>query len=462
MTTTRDPGPMALFPLPQEGLGGVGSAFGRTRLRTFIATRWLAVIGQLLAIVFVQFALGFDLPMTACLVVIAASAWLNVVLMLVFPTQRLARPLEASFQFGFDVVQVAVLIGLTGGLSNPFLLMLLAPVSVAAVSLPPRRATLVALLAFVCVTAMAFISLPLVGPEGYLFAIPPVFEWGHYGAATIGLAFFAISAIRVTQDETRLVKALDAAQIVMAREQKISALGALAAATAHELGTPLATIHLVAKEMAADLQPDDPRRADVELLSEQAERCRTILGRLGETQEPGDIVHAHLPLSALLDEASAPYGSRGINLVARTRADESATSRRVPVLKRSPELFHALGAFIENAVSFAAHTVAVTAVYGDELVTIIIEDDGPGFSPSVLPRLGEPYLSERGVGNSGGGNMGLGFFIAKTLVERTGGEVLPFNKTIPETGAVVRLRWPRSVLEAASDWSVNTNDLHKG
>ena len=448
-----------IFSLPKEGLGGVGSAFGRLRVRTFVATRWLAILGQAIAVLFVYFGLGFSLSLGLCLAAIAVSAWLNVFVMIAFPSQRLATTPEVVAQFAFDILQVAFLIAITGGLENPFVLMIMAPVTIASVSLETRYSMGLALLALACTAAMAFFHLPLPSPPGEDLQVPILLQIGQFCAVTIGLAFFALSSIRVSRDEARLVRALDAAQVVMAREQKLSALGALAAATAHELGTPLATIHLVAKEMAADLEDDDPHKEDARLLSEQADRCRSILRRLAQERETGDIVHARIQLSTLVEEAARPHKGRDKLVEVRTFAHSTATDLTEPKLDRSPEILHALGAFVENAVSFADSYVSLDAVWSDRIITISVTDDGPGFSPTVLPKLGEPYISERSQKHAGGGDMGLGFFIAKTLIEQSGGEVATFNRPEPEKGAVVRLRWERAALEAETTWSAHETGL---
>ena len=408
----------AIFTLPPEGLGSAQSALGRTRLRTFITLRWLAVAGQTAAVLFVSFGLGFEMPLALCLSIIAASAWLNVFLSFAFQSQRLTRGWEATLQLAFDTVQLAALIAATGGLSNPFLLLLVAPVTVAALSLSSFRASLIALLALVLAALMPLIHMPLPwGVANSSIALPPLFQLGQFAALAVGVVFFALSAARVSQDEARLVRALDAAGVVMAREQRLSALGAMSAMTTHELGTPLATIHLVAKELQADLDPEDPRAEDIILIAEQADRCRAILATIREAREATDIVHARIPLDALVAEAA-------------------------------PEVLHALGAFIENAVSFADTRVNVVATWTADQIMVTISDDGPGFAAEVLPKLGEPYVSQRGEAHLGGGDMGLGFFIAKTLIERTGGRIATRNRTPPKRGAVVQTLWPLTLLQA--------------
>ena len=437
----------ALFALAPEGLGAAGSALGRTRLRTFITLRWLAVIGQTVAVLFAAFWLGLDQPLGLALGVIALSAWLNVFLSFAFPQQRLLSGSEAALQLGFDTVQLSALIALTGGLSNPFLLLLIVPVTVAAVSLKPAWATVLAMLALALAAMMPLFSLPLPWFEGEALELPSLYQWGQYSALAVGVVFFAITAWRVSQDEARLVRALDAAQIVLAREQRLSALGAMSAMTAHELGTPLATIHLVAKEMASELGDNAQLAEDAQLLVEQAERCRGILGRLAQEREAGDIIHARMPLRAVAEDAAAPPRGLGVELLVHAHPGVGGRGK-APFVNRSPEILHALSAFIENAVSFAETEVRVTARWTDDQISFTIRDDGPGFSSEVLPRLGEPYVSQRGEAQAGGGDMGLGFFIAKTLIERTGGRIATRNASLPASGAVVQAVWPRKALES--------------
>jgi len=435
-----------------EALRSVGAAFGRTRLRTLVSLRWMAIAGQAAAVLFVQYGLGFDLPLAACLAAVGASAWLNVALMAVFPSQHLSSPAETAGQLAFDTVQVAVLIGLTGGLENPFLLMILAPVTVGASRLLPAYAGALALLALVCCAGMWVWGLDLPWGAGEPLDIPPLYQAGQLAAVAIGLIFFTVSAWRTGRDESHLVSALDAVQAVLAREQQLSALGALAAATAHELGTPLATIHLAARELGRSVKPGHPAREDVELIIEQAERCRTILRQISQRRHMTDAAMARATLPSLIEEAAEPHQGSGIRVQCSCSPLAGGAGERPPEVIRKPEIIHALGAFIENAASFAAKDVSVNARWSDDEVRIYVTDDGPGFAPSVLAKLGEPYFAERGIEQRGGG-MGLGFFIACTLLERTGARVTPYNRQFPARGAVIRIVWPRSAIEAPAGWA---------
>lgn len=451
---TEDKSDAPFLNLVPEGLAGVGSVFGRTRLRTMVALRWMAVAGQTAAVLFVHFGLGFHLPLAACLAAIAISAWLNIFLTAALPEQRLASQLETTAQSAFDVLQLAILIALTGGLDNPFLLMILAPVTVAASRLRPSYAVLLALTALICIAVMALVARPLPWYDGRTLELPPTYRWGQFAAVSIGLVFFAISAWRTGRDEARLVRALEAAEEVLSKEQRLSALGALSAATAHELGTPLATIHLVAKEMSRAVPKESEFYEDAALIAEQAERCRGILKQISIRGEAMDAAHAKMPVKALLDETTGPHRGLGIkiSLTLEPMADATEAARRPPDLKRKPEIVHAIGAFVENAVSFAEREVTVAARWNDRELRIYISDDGPGFSPNVLPKLGEPFLSQRG-SNQRGGGMGLGFFIARTLLERTGARMTPFNRVPPHHGAVVKVVWRLDDIRAPEGWA---------
>ncbi len=443
-----------LIDLAPEGLAGVGSVFGRTRVRTLVSLRWIAVVGQVFAVLFVYYGLGYDLPLSGCLAVISASAWVNVVLTALHPAQRLASQKETALQSAFDVVQLTTLIGLTGGLDNPFSFMIVAPVTVAASRLRPGYALLLLGLGLVCLGILSLISVPLPWIEGETLSLPSTYRWGLFASVAIGLTFFAVSSWRTGRDEARLVRALEAAEEVLAKEQRLSALGALSAATAHELGTPLATIHLVAKELQRATDEKSETYEDVALIAEQAERCRNILRQISRRGEASDAAHAKLPVLALIKEISDPHAGLGIDIQLSSEPLEGFAGEKMfpPEIRRRPEIIHALGAFVENAVSFAEKEVQVAARWSEEELRIYIIDDGPGFSSTVLPKLGEPYLSQRGENQIGGG-MGLGFFIARTLLERTGARMKPYNRRAPAKGAVVRISWMLNTIRAAPGWS---------
>lgn len=418
------------------------SATSRVRVRTLIVLRWLAVVGQTIAVLFVRYGLNVEFPLGWALAAIGVSVALNLALTFMRRAQELALEWEAAAQLAYDVVQLAVLLALTGGLQNPFVFLFVAPVAVSATILRPAVTAMLAALTFGCVGAISVLRLPLPWPEGATpFNLPPLYQLGIAAAVLVGLGFTSVYAWRVAAEEERLNIALAAVQAVLAREQTLSALGGLAAAAAHELGTPLATIHLVAKEMARELKPDDPRAEDLQLLVTQSERCRAILGQLSARRETGDVMYARAPIRAFLEEIAGPHEGLGADIVITAQGDGSLD------VKRMPEIVHALGGIVENAVGFAKTRVDIDANWTSETLEIAVRDDGPGFAPAILSRLGEPYLTERDHQGVAGG-LGLGFFISKTLLERTGAKLDVRNRRPPNQGAVVKTVWPRTSIEA--------------
>ena len=422
-------------------LPGFWGATSRVRVRTLILLRWLAILGQTVAVLFVRYGLDVEFPLFWALAAIGVSVALNVALIATRRSQELAREWEAAAQLAYDAVQLAVLLALTGGLQNPFVFLFVAPVAVSATVLRPAVTAMLAALTFVCVGAISVWRLPLPWPDDATFVMPPLYQLGIAAAVLVGLGFTSVYAWRVAAEEERLNIALAAVQAVLAREQTLSALGGLAAAAAHELGTPLATIHLVAKEMARDLAPNDPRAEDLQLLVTQSERCRAILGQLSANRERGDVMIQRAPIKSLLEEVASHHEGLGAEIVIDARGDGPLEVRRMP------EIVHALGGIVENAVGFARSRVDIEARWDGETISIAIRDDGPGFAPGVLNRLGEPYLTERDEEGVAGG-LGLGFFISKTLLERTGAKLEVRNRRPPQQGAMVNACWPRGSIEA--------------
>jgi len=427
---------------------------GPVRLRTLTALRWLAVGGQTLAILGVHFVLGFPTPLGLCLGAIAASAWLNLFTILRFSPQRFLSDREAAAYIAFDIIQLCALLALTGGLLNPFSALIIAPVTIAASFLPLRLTVLIGVLAVAGVSLLSLYHLDLPWRPGETLSLAPVYKAGVWAALSFTILFFAAYAHRIAAESAQMRSALAATQLVLAREERLSALGGLAAAAAHELGTPLATIQLTAKEMLHELPEDNELYEDAALLVSQAERCRDILGRLSHHGDAGDAMHDRIEVAALLREAAAPFIDQpgGPKIRIETNSMDGAPE---PVLRRRPEIIFGLRNFIENAVGFAREEVVMTAGWSADDLSIAVNDDGPGFTPEILTRLGEPYVAARaGARSLSGrkGGMGLGFFIAKTLLEGAGAEITFTNRqwgdAPAQTGASVLARWPIVALSA--------------
>jgi two-component system sensor histidine kinase RegB len=414
---------------------------GRVRVRTLVATRWIAVGGQIVTLLAVSEGLGAPLPMTSAMAAVGCSAALNLWVMLRRGLNGWHSDGEAALFLAYDVLQLSALLYLTGGLNNPFSMLVVAPIAISASTLSLGSTLALLLLAFGCLSLLMPLHLPLPWPGGGL-DLPQVYVMGMWTALSLGMAFVAFYAWRVAEEARRMSDALAATQLALAREQELSSLGGLAAAAAHELGTPLGTIALVAKELAREIDGTDEIAEDIRLLNGQAERCREILARLAHNpQGQAEASLGIMKLGALLLAAAEPHRREGKRLeVERISIDSSPE----PMLRRSPELLQGLANLIDNAMDFARAEVRLRASWSREDVLLEIDDDGPGFALEVLGLLGEPYVSTR----RGVGGMGLGVFISKTLLERTGGS-LSFRNRPRGRGATVAIAWPRGTIEAS-------------
>ncbi|GJD49200.1 Sensor histidine kinase RegB [Methylobacterium crusticola] len=417
------------------------------RLDTLVRLRWLAVAGQSAAVAGAHLGLGLPLPFGWCFLVIAASSWLNLGLRIRFPASHRLSDDAAVLLLGFDIIQLAALLFLTGGLQNPFALLFLAPVLISATALPPARTLALGLLAVGLATLLALVYRPLPWFANEKLELPFLYVSGVWTAILLGTAFTGVYAWRVAEEARQLAQALAATELVLAREQHLSQLDGLAAAAAHELGTPLATITVVAKELDRQLGPSaTPAVAeDLRLLRDQVERCRGILSKLTSLDDDQSGFFETISLSHLVEELVAPQRALGIALEASTRGEGPE-----PSCRRNPGVLFGLANIVDNAVDFAESRVAIEARWTLERVSLDIRDDGPGFAPDVLLRVGEPYVSTRSAAQAGseaGTGLGLGLFIAKTLIERSGAQLTLGNAVDPSTGAVVRIVWPRHVFE---------------
>jgi two-component system sensor histidine kinase RegB len=429
------------------------------RLKTLIALRWFAVIGQAATVFVVYYWLDFELPLAACLSVVALSAWLNVAMRMHYGNVQRLAPGPVAWLLAYDIAQLTVLMVLTGGLENPFAFFVLAPVSIAAISLPLRYTLPLGLFALSTSTLIAFLYWPLPWSSTETLVQPPLYIFATWAANLVAIVYIGAYAWQVAEEGRLMADALTATELVLAREQHLTQLDGLAAAAAHELGTPLSTIALVAKELQHALGPDSPHASDLKLLREQTQRCREILGKLSALPS-GWAPFERMKLSALIEEVAAPHRNFGIAIDVVLPDDRAGE----PVVARSPAILYGLGNLTENAVDFAGARVEIAVRWSEQDIAVTISDDGPGFPPEIINRIGEPYVTSRRrpAGDAEESGLGLGFFIAKTLLERSGATLAFLNRPAPERGAVVRVRWPRTDLEAAEpqDLSAETTSLN--
>ena len=424
------------------------------RLRALIVLRWIAVGGQLAAITVAESVIGLNLPVELCYMAIGASAAANLIAIFSFPENRRLNEGEVVAMLLFDVSQLCFLLYLTGGLNNPFALLVLAPVTISASVLRLKSTLILGGAALILLTLVGFVHMPLVTQSGTVLRLPQDFLVGFWVAIITGLGFTAGYARRISAEIHAMSDALLATQMALVREQKLTDLGGVVAAAAHELGTPLATIKLVSSELAGEL--DDPDlRADAVLIREQADRCRDILRSMGRAGKDDKHLR-HAPLDTVIREAAEPHVQRGKEIHFTVEPALGGDSEQ-PLIRRQPEVIHGLRNLVQNAVDFATANVWVDATWTPETIRIRISDDGEGYPPHVIGPLGDPFVRLRRSAEDGEirpeyEGMGLGLFIAKTLLERTGGAIQFYNGSDPfltsaerpeRSGAIVEVRWPR-------------------
>jgi two-component system sensor histidine kinase RegB len=443
------PNDLALNPNP-----AIGAEIGMLRLRTLVRLRWLAIVGQTAAVLGVHFVLGFPLPLGLCLIVISLSAWLNIFLSIRWRKSVRLQESHAGLLLVYDVLQLAVLLFLTGGLENPFSFLFLVPVTISASSLPLRWTLWLGFIAFACATFLGIKHYPLPWVPGEPFDLPKPYIWGMWAALVCGVVFAAIYARRIADEARQMSAALSATEMVLAREQRLSALDGLAAAAAHELGTPLATIALVAKELKRELPNAGAHMDDIDLLISQTARCREILAKLSSREAQTDEMYQRTSILVMIEDLVAPLRGSDVVIAVTSSAEQDITALDgQPVFRRNPAITYGLGNLLENAVDFAETRVEVDARWTPAQVSITVQDDGPGFHELIFDRLGDPFVTTRpGYGEDTGEagrheGMGLGFFIAKTLLERSGAAVSLANRPDPEHGAVVQVVWPRNLVD---------------
>jgi len=439
------------------------------RLRTLILLRWMAITGQIAAVFLAQYAFQVNLPQALCYSTIGVLVLANLVAVVLFPENTRLSEGQALLTLLFDLTQLAVLLYLTGGMNNPFALLVLAPVTVSATALDLRTTVVLGAAAIAMVTLNAFFHLPLRLEDGTELMVPALFDFGFWAAIVVGILFLGVYSRRVATEIRSMSDALLATQMALAREQKLTDLGGVVAATAHELGTPLATIKLISGELIDELSDRPEQQEDARLIHDQADRCRDILRSMGRAGKDDRLLR-QASLGTVLREAAEPHLERGKRVTFDLRPAIGGTARE-PVILRSPEVIHGLRNLIQNAVDFSRSAVWIDGEWGERRILIRITDDGEGFPVQVIGRIGEPFVRQRRTAQDLARRpeyegMGLGLFIAKTLLERSGAELRFSNGLDPfltpeenpeRCGAIVELVWPAERLLAPVDQALGEN-----
>ena len=430
------------------------------RLRTLILLRWVAIVGQITAITVAQQTYHVQLELGLCYLAVGVSVLGNLTAIFLFPQNKRLSEFENFLMVLFDLLQLAFLLYLTGGLNNPFALLLLGPVTISANVMSTRSTLIVGGVAIILATLLAEFHLPLRTDIGFILRIPDILLFGNWAAIIIAIVFIGAYSHRVSSEVQSMSEALSAAHMALAREQKLTDLGGVVAAAAHELGTPLATIKLTSSELIEELEDRPDLKDDAALIREQADRCRDILRDMGRAGKD-DLHLRQAPISTVIHEAAEPHIERG-KLVHFIEGPALDGDVQQPSILRKPEIIHGLRNLIQNAVDFSRANVWVEAHWTTDQITVSIMDDGRGYPSHLIGRIGDPFMRRRRAETDQRARpeyegMGLGLFIAKTLLERSGAELEFANGADPyqhlsdnpaHRGAIVRVSWPRKMIDA--------------
>ena len=430
------------------------------RLRTLILLRWVAIFGQITAITVAQRTYHVQLEVGLCYLAIGVSVMGNLTAIMLFPQNKRLSEFENFLMVLFDLLQLAFLLYLTGGLNNPFALLLVGPVTISANVMSTRSTLIVGGVAIFLTTLLAEFHLPLSTNLGLELRIPEILLFGNWAAIIIAIVFIGAYSHRVSSEVQSMSEALSATHMALAREQKLTDLGGVVAAAAHELGTPLATIKLTSSELIEELDDRPDLKEDAALIREQANRCRDILRDMGRAGKD-DLHLRQAPLSTVVHEAAEPHIDRG-KIVHFDEGPVQDGDVQQPSILRKPEIIHGLRNLIQNAVDFARANVWVEAEWTTDRITISIMDDGRGYPSQMIGRIGDPFVRRRRADSDQRARpeyegMGLGLFIAKTLLERSGAQLAFANGSDPyqhlsdhpdRKGAIVKVSWPRNLIDA--------------
>ena len=409
------------------------------RARTLINLRWIAVLGQTITCLVVDNLFGFQLPWLEILLTILALIISNIFLYPRYSVNSRLNETSTTFVIAGDILQLALLIFFTGGLSNPFVVLFITPIAITVTSLPIRSTSILITLTIIFITILGFFNYPLENDLTNLF-VPPIFILGMWVSLFVTILFLSFYAGGLTDESRKISAALKVAENLLVREKNLSSLDGLAAAAAHHLGTPLGTISLIANELKNDDGVNESAKKDLMILSQEVDKCKKILGSLGEKPSSDDDLITKIELQALLEELCELIKIKEIKF--SINFNEGDLGIKEILLTRRSELLLGLANIIENAADFAKSTVELNVSKKDKFINLEINDDGKGFSSSILSRIGDPYVSSRSKSSNNGDGLGLGFFISKTLLERLNITLQAYNKVYPDHGAIVLIRIP--------------------
>ena len=411
--------------------------------KTLVNLRWIAIFGQLIAVNFVYHYLNLELPILAAHTIILVGLVTNIILQFKIKENQL-KDLYSAFFLIYDLLQLTFLLYLTGGISNPFSFLMVVPSIVSSTFLSMGTTIILGTLTIVSLFVLTKFHKILPGLDAYSFNFPEYYLEGILISIIIGLIFLSYFGIRFSGETKKRTEASEKLQQVMAREYQLDSLGGLAAAAAHSLGTPLATILVVAKELKKEIGDESKHAKDLELLVSQSKRCSEILRQISRKEIEDDQFINIVKVEDLLEEIILSFKKTSnikINLI--SNEDKNKIN-----IKRAPELVYGLRNFIGNAVKFSKSRVKIILRSDENIVEIKINDDGPGIPEDIIEKIGEPYIKSKSKQLSSNSGLGLGTFLGKTLLERKNAKLL-FRRNGELGGALVLISWkPKDFISA--------------
>jgi two-component system, sensor histidine kinase RegB len=410
---------------------------------TLTILRYIAIIGQFIAINIVFYYLKLDFPINECFVIIFLGLLTNLFLQFQVKVNQL-KDTYASFFLLYDLIQLSILLYLTGGILNPFSFLLIIPAIVSSTFLSMGTTIILSVITSCVLFLLTHFYLPLPGMDVSAFNVPNFYKFGIFTSILIGLIFLSYFGIRFSGETKKRSEALYKLQEVIAKEYELESLGGQAAAAAHSLGTPLATISVVAKELKKEIGDDKEISKDIDLLISQTKRCSEILKKISHKQIEEDIFLSSIKLESLLEEIVDSFketSSKKIEL--HVDSDQNKIN-----IQRSPEIIYGLRNFIGNAVKFSNNKVKIDLKSDKNLIEIKINDDGPGIPEDIINKIGEPYIKSKSKRLSSNSGLGLGTFLGKTLLERQNAKLI-FKRNKELGGALVVISWsPKDFINA--------------
>ncbi len=403
--------------------------------KTLVILRWIALFGQLFSINLVFFFLDLNFPILLCHIVIFIGFLSNTYLQFGIKATLLKDLYSSSFLM-YDIIQLSALLFLTGGIFNPFAILLIVPTIVSSTFLSMGSTIILGTITILLLFVLTFFHLPLPGMAEYILSFPNYYVTGILISLIIGLIFLSYFGIRFAGETKKRSDALNKLQQILAKEYELESLGGQAAAAAHSLGTPLATISVVSKELRKEVGDNSKLTKDIDLLISQTKRCSEILKNISQKKIISDEFLSSMSFEDLLEEIIKSFKeSSEKNIILNTEKDINKID-----IKKNPELVYGLRNFIGNAVKFSTKDILISVISDNINLFILIEDDGPGFPEDIIKALGEPYIKSKSKLSKNNAGLGLGTFLGKTLLERQSAYI-SFENDGSLNGDRVKIKW---------------------